>query len=100
MTVPASERTGQWPRWTTAARELSYPVLQVQISEALQALPRGRELQSPGERFRRTVLAAMSDIEAMEVVDRFFATGHQAADFMKQASNPARRGGRPRAMRF
>jgi hypothetical protein len=29
----------------------------------------------PGERFRRTVLAAMPDIEAMELVDRVFEIG-------------------------
>ena len=38
-------------------------------SAALDALPRGREPSPPGERFRRTVLAAMPDIQAMELVD-------------------------------
>jgi hypothetical protein len=29
----------------------------------------------PGERFRRAVLSAMPDIEAMELVEQFFAVG-------------------------
>ena len=49
--------------------------LQEKVSAALEALPRGREPSPPGERFRRTVLAAMPDIEAMELVDRFFEVG-------------------------
>ena len=49
--------------------------LQAKVSEALDALPRGRELSPPGERFRRTVLAALPDIEAMELVERFFELG-------------------------
>jgi hypothetical protein len=49
--------------------------LQENVSAALEALPRGREPSPPGERFRRTVLAAMPDIEAMELVDRFFEVG-------------------------
>jgi hypothetical protein len=49
--------------------------LQARVSEALEALPRGREPSLPGERFRRDVLAAMPDIEAMELVERFFAIG-------------------------
>ncbi len=49
--------------------------LQEKVSAALDALPRGREPSPPGERFRRTVLAAMPDIEAMELVDRFFEIG-------------------------
>ncbi len=75
--VPAIERTGQWPVWVDWARQLAYPVLQVRVSEALQAAPRGREPEPPGERFRRTVLAAMPDIEAMEVVERVFEVGAQ-----------------------
>ncbi len=74
---PAIERTGQWPVWVDWARQLAYPVLQVRVSEALQAAPRGREPEPPGERFRRTVLAALPDIEAMEVVERFFEVGAQ-----------------------
>jgi len=50
-------------------------MLQARVSEALEALPRGREQSQPGERFRRDVLAAMPDIEAMELVERFFAIG-------------------------
>jgi hypothetical protein len=73
--VPAIERTRQWQVWVDWARQLSYPVLQARVSEALQATPRGREPEPPGERFRRTVLAAMPDIEAMEVVERFFELG-------------------------
>ena len=49
--------------------------LQGKVSAALEALPRGREPSPPGERFRRTVLAAMPDIEAMELVDRVFEIG-------------------------
>ncbi len=45
--------------------------LQEKVSAALAALPRG-EPSPPGEPFRRTVLAAMPDLEAMELVDRFF----------------------------
>ncbi len=37
--------------------------------------PRGPEPSPPGERFRRAVLSAMPDIDAMEVVERFFAIG-------------------------
>ncbi len=78
--VPAIERTGQWSMWVDWARQLAYPVLQVRVSEALQAAPRGREPEPPGERFRRTVLAAMPDIEAMEVVERFFEVGARVVE--------------------
>jgi hypothetical protein len=47
------------------------------VSEALEALPRGREPSPPGERFRQAVLSAMPDIEAMELVERFFALGRR-----------------------
>ena len=50
-------------------------MLQARVSEALEALPWGRELSQPGSRFRRDVLAAMPDIEAMELVERFFEIG-------------------------
>jgi hypothetical protein len=73
--VPAVERTGDWERWTGLARQLAYPVLQARVSAALAALPRGPEPSPPGERFRRAVLSAMPDIDAMEVVERFFAIG-------------------------
>jgi hypothetical protein len=51
--------------------------LQLRVSEALQASPRGREPSLPGERFRRSVLSAMPDIEAMELVERFFELGER-----------------------
>ncbi len=73
--VPAIERTGTWPIWVDLARQLSAPVLQERVSAALQAAPRGREVSPPGERFRRAVLSAMPDIEAMELVERFFEVG-------------------------
>jgi len=89
MVVPAIERGGEWRRWMTLAGELSAVVLQAQVSAALQAVPRGREPSPPGEHFRRTVLAAMPDIEAMEVVEHFFnlgarvvGTGHPIAIFL------------------
>ena len=78
--VPAIERLGQWRTWLKLARELSAVVLQTQVSAALQAAPRGREPSQPGERFRRMVLAAMPDIEAMEVVERFFEIGARAVE--------------------
>src|SRR5262249_43595468 len=49
--------------------------LQARVSAALEALPRGREPSPPGERFRRDVMSAMPDIEAMELVEQFFAVG-------------------------
>ena len=52
-------------------------MLQARVSAALAALPRGPEPSPPGERFRRAVLSAMPDIDAMEVVERFFALGAQ-----------------------
>src|SRR5215470_9907461 len=61
-----------WLGW--AARECTM-TLQARVSAALEALPRGREPSPPGERFRRTVLSAMPDIEAMELVEQFFALG-------------------------
>ena len=75
LIVPAVERTGEWASWIELARRLPAVTLQLRISEALQAQPRGREPLPPGERFRRSVLSAMPDIEAMEVVEHFFEVG-------------------------
>jgi len=58
---------------------MSTVLLQAKVSEALDALSRGREPAPPGERFRRAVLSAMSDIEAMELVERFFHLGKRVA---------------------
>jgi hypothetical protein len=75
VVVPAIERLREWKPWLEWAGQLPTVVLQEKVSAALDALPRGREPSPPGERFRRTVLAAMPDIEAMELVDRFFEVG-------------------------
>lgn len=75
VVVPAIERTGEWQTWVDLARHLAYPVLQARVSAALEALPRGREPSPPGEQFRRAIFGAMPDIDAMEVVERFFAVG-------------------------
>src|SRR5713101_1178169 len=75
IVAPAIEHCRQWQTWLQCAGELSLVHLQAKVSEALDALPRGRELSPPGERFRRTVLAALPDIEAMELVERFFEVG-------------------------
>jgi hypothetical protein len=75
MVATAIERTGEWARWVALARVLPAVTLQMRVSEALQAQPRGRESLALGERFRRTVLSAMPDIEAMELVERFFELG-------------------------
>jgi hypothetical protein len=75
LIVPAVERTGEWAAWVELARRLPAVTLQLRISEALQAQPRGRETLAPGERFRRSVLSAMPDIDAIEVVERFFEVG-------------------------
>ncbi len=75
VVVPAIERLREWKPWLEWAGQLPTVALQEKVSAALEALPRGRELSPPGERFRRTVLAAMPDIEAMELVDRFFEVG-------------------------
>jgi len=75
LIAPAIERTGEWAAWVELAQRLPAITLQLRISEALQAQPRGREPLPPGERFRRSVLSAMPDIEAMEVVERFFEVG-------------------------
>ncbi len=73
--APAIERTGDWQVWADLARQLAYPVLQARVSAVLEALPRGREPSPPGDRFRRAILSAMPDIEAMELVERFFEVG-------------------------
>jgi hypothetical protein len=65
----------EWKPWLELAGQLPAVALQEKVSAALDALPRGREPSPPGERFRRTVLAAMPDIEAMELADRFFEVG-------------------------
>src|SRR5262245_10913355 len=78
--VPAIERLGDWPAWLRLAGQLSTVALQTRVTADLQALPRGRELTPPGERFRRSVLAAMPDIEAMTVVERFFELGARVVE--------------------
>jgi len=77
MIAAAIERTGQWAQWIALARQLPAVTLQMRVSEALQAQPRGREPLPPGERFRRSILSAMPDIEAMELVERFFELGRR-----------------------
>jgi hypothetical protein len=77
MIAAAIERTGQWAQWIQLARQLPAVTLQMRVSEALQALPRGREPLAPGERFRRSLLSAMPDIEAMELVEQFFEVGRR-----------------------
>jgi hypothetical protein len=75
VVAPAIERLGEWRTWLQCASELSTVLLQGKVSAALDALPRGREPSPPGEHFRRAVLSAMPDIEAMELVERFFELG-------------------------
>ncbi len=75
VVAPAIERFGDWKTWLQLALQCSTAVLQARVSQALEALPRGREPSPPGERFRRAVLGAMPDIEAMELVERFFEIG-------------------------
>jgi len=75
VVAPAIERFEGWRTWLQCASELSTVLLQAKVSEALDALPRGREPAPPGERFRRDVLSAMPDIEAMELVEHFFHLG-------------------------
>jgi hypothetical protein len=79
MIAAAIERSGQWAQWIQLARQLPAITLQMRVSEALQAQPRGREPLAPGERFRRSILSAMPDIEAMELVERFFELGRRIA---------------------
>jgi hypothetical protein len=75
VVVPAIERLRDWKAWLEWAGQLPAVALQEKVSAALGALPRGHEPSPPGERFRRTVLAAMPGIEAIELVDRFFEIG-------------------------
>ena len=75
VVAPAIERLGEWRTWLQCAHEMSTVLLQAKVSEALDALPRGCEPSPPGERFRRAVLSSMPDIEAMELVERFFEVG-------------------------
>jgi hypothetical protein len=75
VVVPAIERLREWKPWLEWAGQLPTVALQEKVSATLEALPRGREPSPPGERFRRSVLAAMPDIEAMELVDQFFEVG-------------------------
>jgi hypothetical protein len=75
VVTPAIERFGEWKMWLQLALKCSTIVLQARVSQALEALPRGREPSPPGERFRRAILGAMPDIEAMELVERFFEIG-------------------------
>jgi hypothetical protein len=73
--APAIERFGDWQTWLGWATRECTMTLQARVSAALEALPRGREPSPPGERFRRAVLSAMPDIEAMELVEQFLAVG-------------------------
>jgi len=75
VVAPAIERLRHWQTWLQCAHEMPINLLQVKVSEALDALPRGREPLAPGEHFRRAVLSALPDIEAMELVERFFELG-------------------------
>ena len=80
VVAPAIERFGEWKTWLQLALQCSTAILQARVSEALEALPRGREPSPPGERFRRAVLGAMPDIEAMELVERFFEVGAKVVE--------------------
>src|SRR5262249_12626726 len=75
VVAPAIERLRHWQTWLQCADEMPINLLQVKVSEALDALPRGREPLPPGEHFRRAVLSGLPDIEAMELVERFFELG-------------------------
>ena len=55
-----------------ASAENEDPQIVMGDREALHAAPRGREPEPPGERFWRAILAGLPNIEAMEVVERFF----------------------------
>jgi len=75
VVVPAIERFREWQTWLALAAQESTMTLQAKVSAALEALPRGREPSPPGERFRRVVLSAMPDIDAMELVEQYFDVG-------------------------
>ena len=80
IVTPAIERFGDWRAWLETAGQLSAVLLQAKVSAVLEAPPRGREPSPPGERFRRAVLSAMPDIEAMELVEHFFEVGRHVVD--------------------
>jgi hypothetical protein len=82
--APAIERTGEWAFWVDHAQRLPCVTLQRRVSEALEAVPRGREPLGPGEYFRRAVLSSFPDIEAMVLVERFFEVGR----LIVQTPNP------------
>src|SRR5262249_37158423 len=73
--LPERKRLRHWQTGHQCAHEMPINLLQVKVSDALDALPRGREPLAPGEHFRRAVLSALPDIEAMELVERFFELG-------------------------
>ena len=75
VVAPAIEQCRQWKPWLALAGDLPTEALQAKVSAALEALPRGREVSPPGERFRRTVLGAMPDIDSIELVEHFFTLG-------------------------
>jgi len=77
--APAIERSGEWATWVELAKRFPAHTLQLRISEALQAHRGATSPCPPGERFRRSVLSAMPDIEAMELVTRFFDVGARVA---------------------
>ena len=79
LSAAEAERTGEWATWVDLARRMPTITLQLRVSEALQSLPRGRELAPPGERFRRAIFSFLPDIEAMELVERFFELGQRVA---------------------
>src|SRR5262249_26022811 len=70
------------------ALQRSTAMLQARVSEALEALPWGRELSQPGSRFRRDVLAAMTDIEALQGDD-----GHRGLAIGRAFLRDRRKGG-------
>ncbi len=47
--APAVERTGEWLFWVRNAQQLPSVTLPRRVSEALDAVPRGREPLPPGE---------------------------------------------------
>jgi hypothetical protein len=48
VTAPAIERFREWKTWLQLALQCSMAMLQARVSEALEALPRGREPSPPG----------------------------------------------------
>lgn len=53
VVAPAIERFEEWRTGLQCAHEMSTVLLRAKVSEALDALPRGRGPAPPGERFRR-----------------------------------------------